>query len=134
MDGEQSLREKLGHRLRVAAGQGWLCFYCRASMWSIESEAFAKQFGITVDQAKRFRCTSEHMNPRHDGGTDDPWNIVAACLFCNNGRHQRRPPPSPMEFRHIVATQIQDGGWHPAWAFRAEIVTRDANRGIGRAR
>lgn len=28
----------------------------------------------------------DHVIPRHHGGTDDPWNLTAACVACNRSK------------------------------------------------
>ena len=71
------------------------CFYCHAPMWSADPSEFAKQYGVTIHQAVRLRCTAEHLRARQDGGDDSPDNIVAVCLHCNNARHRKKLPPSP---------------------------------------
>ena len=35
----------------------------------------------------------DHVVPRHYGGTDDPWNLVAACTECNGGKRESVPTP-----------------------------------------
>lgn len=73
-------------------------------------------------------CTAEHLLPRHEGGTDDPANIVAACLHCNRTRHRRKVPPDPTSYRTEVLRRVMKGHWHPhevlAWsASRAQRST-----------
>ncbi|WP_339009581.1 HNH endonuclease [Aeromonas popoffii] len=33
------------------------------------------------------QCTGEHLQPRSNGGSNQPANIVAACRHCNGTRH-----------------------------------------------
>lgn len=65
-------------------------------------------------------CTAEHLLPRHEGGTDDPLNIVAACLHCNRTRHRKKAPPDPASYRAEVLRRVMKGRWHPhqvlAWS------------------
>lgn len=65
-------------------------------------------------------CTAEHLLPRHDGGSDDPSNIVAACLHCNKTRHRKKVPPDPASYKAEVLRRLMKGRWHPrevlAWS------------------
>ncbi len=72
--------------------QAGYCFYCSQPMWSENPHEFASKHKITLGQAKRFQCTGEHLQAHQDGGSSKQHNIVAACLFCNQKRHQRKEP------------------------------------------
>lgn len=77
-------------RLRTLAfeTQGGRCFYCDLPMWQYDPVAFATRFRITARQAKRFRCTAEHLVARCEGGKTLRENIVAACWYCNSRRQR----------------------------------------------
>lgn len=60
-------------------------------MWESDPESFARHHGISSATAKRFQCTAEHLVARQDGGKDTAANIVAACAYCNHGRHKCQP-------------------------------------------
>lgn len=36
----------------------------------------------------------DHILPRSRGGTNDPWNLRAACSACNQARRRTHPGPS----------------------------------------
>ncbi|WP_461061359.1 HNH endonuclease [Silanimonas algicola] len=73
-------------RRLAAAKQRNLCFYCERPM---------SRPGSGLPDS----CTAEHLLAVSDGGPHSKRNIVAACLRCNQGRHQLAPPPSPQEYR-----------------------------------
>ncbi|WP_369612863.1 hypothetical protein [Marinobacter sp. RI1] len=52
------------------------------------------------------------MVAHSEGGSASRKNIVAACLFCNRGRHQRKNPPSPKEYAHLVQKRLEKGAWN----------------------
>jgi len=52
------------------------------------------------------------MQARQDGGTHDPWNIVAACQRCNLARHQSGLQLNPLQYRQHVANALAEGTWH----------------------
>lgn len=90
------------------------CYYCNFSMWQDSAESFAKRHGITVKQARHFKCTAEHLVARQDGGRDVGWNIAAACIRCNRLRHQRKVPMEPEQYQSYVQKRVEKGGWHEA--------------------
>lgn len=51
-------------RLKVLIRDGWQCVFCGK---------YLKDADATVD----------HITPKAKGGTDDMWNLVAACRKCN---------------------------------------------------
>jgi 5-methylcytosine-specific restriction endonuclease McrA len=55
-------------RQRVLQRDGWMCAYCG-------------------DQAE----TIDHVVPVAKGGTDDDWNLVAACKRCNYSKKDSMP-------------------------------------------
>ncbi len=93
--------------------QAGLCYYCQKPIWLDDKEGFAVQHAISAAEAERFRCTAEHLKARCDGGGDEQSNIVAACLFCNQARHQRKRPPSPSQYKEHVQRRLNKGKWHP---------------------
>lgn len=63
---------------KVLEAQGFLCFYC----------------GIPIVQGSRDRdceATEDHLVHRSRGGVDFVWNIVAACLVCNQLKATKLP-------------------------------------------
>jgi len=81
-------------------------------MWSEDPHDFALKHKITLAQAKRFQCTGEHLKAYKDGGTATRSNIVAACLFCNRKRHQRKEPPHPDQYKKMIENRMSQGRWH----------------------
>lgn len=92
-------------------------------MWLVDAEPFAQRFQVTVKVALMFRCTSEHVVARQEGGRLTVDNIAAACVTCNTRRHRFRPfqAPSFERFRERVRARIKSGHWHPKEA--KEIVS-----------
>ena len=93
--------------------QGGKCFYCGAPIWLNQPDVFASRYGITKRLAARLQCTGEHLLARQDGGNGSQQNIVAACRFCNQNRHQRKMPPSPDVYQVLVQRRIRRRKWHP---------------------
>ena len=93
-------------RATAFSEQGGLCYYCNQSMWLLDVARFAAEFGLTLGQAKLFRCTAEHLVPRCDGGTDARSNIVAACVDCNGTRHRCKMPLPPDRWRVRRLTRL----------------------------
>jgi hypothetical protein len=92
--------------------QAGYCYYCSYPMWSENPHEFALKHKITLGQAKRYQCTGEHLKAHKDGGTAARSNIVAACLFCNRKRHQRKDPPPPDQYKKMIENRIVQGRWH----------------------
>jgi len=88
------------------------CFYCGQPMWTSSVEEFAAKHKITSAQAKLLQCTGEHLKAHHEGGKADQSNIVAACLYCNQGRHKRKDAPAPEQYKRLVYQRLSKGGWH----------------------
>lgn len=82
--------------------QGGKCYYCGLRMWLGASSG-----------PSLLRCTAEHLLARSEGGRDDPTNIVAACLHCNQTRHKRKRPPEPQIYRAEVRRRVARGAWLP---------------------
>lgn len=82
--------------------QGGKCYYCGLRMWLGGSSG-----------PSLLRCTAEHLIARSEGGGDNPANIVAACLHCNQTRHKRKKPPEPQSYRVEVRRRVARGAWLP---------------------
>ena len=82
-------------------------------MWEGNHKEFANKHKITKKYAGRFQCTAEHLLARCDGGKDQETNIVAACLFCNSKRHQRKKPLGPPRYKAHIQKRLEQGKWHP---------------------
>lgn len=107
--------------------QGGCCYYCKRPMWLTEPERHAAAHGLTRKQARALQCTAEHLLPRKDGGTNDPVNIVAACLFCNHRRHARPRPLSPERYSGFVQRRLRTGRWQ-VWAVPGQEANSVCNR------
>jgi hypothetical protein len=64
------------HRQSAYIRQSRRCFYCQYPMWENNLESFAQAHNISTAQAKRLKCTAEHLKARKDGGKD------AATKYC----------------------------------------------------
>jgi 5-methylcytosine-specific restriction endonuclease McrA len=93
--------------------QNGVCYYCNAPMWLRKIGSFATKHGISDQQALHFQCTTEHLVARQDGGADSRKNIVAACRFCNETRHQSPDPLPAQKYASLIARQLNRGEWHP---------------------
>ncbi len=93
--------------------QSGLCFYCGQPMWLDSLEAFAARYGLTKKQARLLQCTGEHLHPHSDGGDASEANIAAACLYCNQHRHQAKRVRPPQTLKKYVRHRIANGKWHP---------------------
>lgn len=71
MHPRKSSREAIGARLRfeILRRCNFACYYC-----GVPAALGVKQLHI------------DHVIPVSLGGTDDPWNLVAACWDCNIGK------------------------------------------------
>ena len=110
---KKSRKSLIRPRTRAYNRQSGRCYYCDSPMWLEGRSKFAAKHGITKKQAKRFRCTAEHLIARQDGGTDDCENIVAACLHCNATRHRVSEALSPDKYKEQVMHFIRRQEWHP---------------------
>jgi hypothetical protein len=61
-------------RYEVLERCNFACFYC----------------GVPAQQGI-LQLQIEHVVPRAHGGTNDPWNLVAACAECNMGKGALMP-------------------------------------------
>jgi len=102
----------LKSRIKAFNIQQARCIYCEQPIWLSNPQAFAHQYNITSKQAKHFQCTAEHLIARQDGGKDDPTNIVAACHFCNQKRHQRKSAKDPIPYKLYVTKRVIKRKWH----------------------
>lgn len=115
---------KIPKKYRSAAfrQQNGRCHYCGALMWQGDPEPFMRSHGLTEHQAGRLHRTAEHLIARQDGGKNTAENIVAACLLCNQRRHQMHPPPDAETYRRIVCKMVANGGWHRRGIFRSGLL------------
>lgn len=107
------MSSKLLVRLRKSAfhSQSGLCYYCGYPMWERDGDSYSQFHKLSLSQAKLFKCTAEHLLARQDGGIDHSQNIVAACQWCNQKRHNRKLAPSPVEYRKMVKKRLSTGRW-----------------------
>jgi len=101
------------YRAEMFQKQQQRCFYCGFPMWLKRPVRFATRYGIAEADALRFKCTAEHLDAICDGGTSRRENIVAACRWCNQHRHQFPVPPKPHRYLRGIQKQIARGAWHP---------------------
>lgn len=53
----------------------------------------------------------DHVIPRRHGGTDDPWNLTAACVECNLGKTDGTPTEDVIrEVREDQSTYLKSKG------------------------
>lgn len=107
--------------------QSGLCFYCGCPMWSDDPNEFTAKYGITLKQAKALQCTGEHLEAHKDGGTAIQSNIVAACRFCNQGRHKRNAAPLPDRYKQLVCSRMRKMRWHQSWVFQKVLPALQPN-------
>ncbi|WP_146136794.1 HNH endonuclease [Marinobacter shengliensis] len=99
-------------------------------MWQNNMEQYASLHGISLARAKHFRCTGEHLVAHSEGGAASNGNIVAACLFCNQGRHKRKNPPCPAEYANLVQKRLERGAWNShllKWRHHQPVAQVKAN-------
>lgn len=101
------------NRASAFINQGGRCIYCRRPMWQTHLREFAAANGLSKRQAKKRRCTAEHLLARADGGSNRGTNIAAACLFCNSRRHQLKHVLEPKAYEHFVQGELRAGRWAP---------------------
>ncbi len=70
-------------RVEAWTRQGNLCFWCRSEI-------------------ARHEVTAEHMIPRSQGGSNQAWNISAACYPCNSARGA----VNPTQFRSMLRGKV----------------------------
>jgi hypothetical protein len=82
--------------------QKGLCYYCEHPMWQQNIKQFRRDFNMTETRAAMFKCTAEHLIARRDQGPTNDVNIVAACLGCNQKRHEGETALAAEDFKiHI---------------------------------
>lgn len=101
------------NRLIAFIKQNHRCYYCNFPMWLRHQSELLLLIDIKTNLA-RLQCTAEHLVPRQDGGTNAASNIVAACRFCNQGRHRQLRLLTPQRYRDFVRGRIRKGKWHPS--------------------
>jgi hypothetical protein len=93
------------------------CYYCGFRMWMRGALG-----------PSQLLCTAEHLTARSEGGSDDPSNIVAACIHCNQTRHRRKQPPPPDRYKAEVLRRVKKGRWLPhqvrQWATSTPVGQR----------
>ncbi len=97
------LRRLLKRAYRRQAGY---CFYCGSALWR---KAPADR---SASKPTYLQCTAEHLVPASAGGRVSATNIVAACLFCNQTRHETKEVLAPAEYRVYVQQHVKEGRWH----------------------
>lgn len=98
-------------RRRKMLAQEGRCYYCGLPMWDAALDHPLPATGNAGRRPRALQCTAEHLLPRSEGGADTAENIVAACLFCNSARHQRKRPPTPEAYRVYVQRRMAAGRW-----------------------
>ena len=63
---------------KVQESQGFLCFYCATPICEKSADP-------------KCEATPDHLRPLSRGGVDYIWNIVAACLTCNQLKGAKMP-------------------------------------------
>ncbi len=96
-------------RRRKLHEQNGRCYYCLAPVWSRNPRAFGRRHGVTMRSVKLFQCTAEHLTPRCEGGPDSADNIVAACRYCNERRHQMKRPMTHEKYLERVQMRVARG-------------------------
>jgi len=99
-------------RAKAFKSQKGLCFYCHQKMWDKNPYKFCKKFKVSLNCAKQYRCTGEHLKSFSEGGVSSESNIVAACWFCNKTRHARKKVLSPKKYHSLVRNRLQKGKWN----------------------
>lgn len=113
----------LRSRLNAFRRQAGLCHYCGVLMWAADGDSFARKHGLSAKAARWLQCTAEHLLARHDGGSDNPANIVAACRVCNMRRHSRRKvAPTPEKYQTLVRNRVSRKRWHALQVFERGLI------------
>ena len=112
-----SVKKRRQLRRQAFTKQACKCFYCQLPMWmhGQEQEHFASEHGLPAGLAKHLQCTAEHVVAQCDRGRDTKDNIVAACRWCNQLRHQgrSRSAPDSASYKKWVEKVVAQGKWHP---------------------
>ena len=95
-------REAIGARLRfeILRRCNFACYYC-----GVPASLGVKQLHI------------DHVIPVDLGGTNDPWNLVAACWDCNAGKTNGVPT------RELVAAVREDYRFYLASIVEGEVIS-----------
>lgn len=109
-------------RAQAFSRQDGRCHYCKVRMWLLSPE----ELGLTVNRAAKLKCTAEHLQALRDGGQDQPDNIVAACLRCNEMRHRMHPAPDPVRWRQHVQRLQRAKQWHKHYILAAGLMPASA--------
>lgn len=88
------------------------CYYCHQPMWASDPASFARHYGLSHRRARRHRVTAEHLIARSNAGRNEEANIVAACAYCNMGRHRTAKPLAPEAHGLKVRKRLAAGKWH----------------------
>ena len=99
-------------RNRQMRAQNGRCYYCQQPMWLQDINGFCAQYGLSKAQSLQLKCTAEHLVARSEGGPDSDENIVAACQYCNQARHEGEVALSAEAFRQFVRAEMKAGAWH----------------------
>lgn len=117
------------NRKQSAETQSNRCFYCNFPIWhQTNKQQFIQRYNLTPKQAKWLQCTAEHLTARCDGGDNRQENIVAACRYCNQKRHQYTAPPAPDAYRSLVTKRVSKNKWFPNSL--AERLTLPHNKNV----
>ena len=80
-------------------------------MWSSRPGVFRKRYNLQWRTVRRYQCTAEHLLARQDGGKDGANNIVAACYFCNQTRHNSKRVQTADKYLIRVRRRVASGTW-----------------------
>jgi hypothetical protein len=98
-------------RNEAARRQSGRCYYCGAPMCTGSLELFAAANGLSLNTAREFVCTAEHLIALSERGETTADNIVAAHLFCNRTRHRRKKPQPPALYKARIARKVASNQW-----------------------
>ena len=105
----KSLKNPRKHAFKAQQG---VCYYCSQPMWTNSADELTARYPISSKQARWLQCTGEHLTPHSEGGSCAQANIVAACLYCNIGRHNRTVALAPEKYKIRVQKKLARGKWH----------------------
>jgi hypothetical protein len=99
------------HLPALVAAQGGVCRYCRnpiVAVATLDPEAIIHRDETWVEwregetglTRRVMAATVDHVRFIRSGGSNDPSNLVAACLYCNGCRN-RTPSPKPLAERCV---------------------------------
>lgn len=99
-------------RNRQMKAQNGRCYYCDQPIWLQDINRFCAHYDLSKEHALAFKCTAEHLIARTDGGPDTDDNIVAACHYCHQVRHEEVEALTPDKYINLARTEIKAGRWH----------------------